>query len=246
MKLRRFDRFAARQFLKRHVPESKPAELGQKIEELRGRLYDLETKPKNERIRIWNESSGLLRAIQMRKPALRLLEEFFRHVQLKPLSRALFLCTGPAVAETFVASKFPRARFTFVDFSERMHKLANGIIEQEGLKNVRLVFGDIGQIPIKEKSHDFVCAFGVSLPQLEDSRLVRTAREMISEKPDARFAMEFGRPVNIPLQHCMRLIESKGFEIEKNIPIYRTILKDMAFDVYFTVAKPAQLRPKTL
>jgi|SRR3989344_3688615 len=236
-KLRRFDPYAARKFLERNLSKVPTgAELSRSREAVGERLFKA---PKEVQRKLWNEASSLyVTDIKLQRLSIKMLTEFFRNVKLMPESKVLFLGSGPAIEEAFVASRFPRAKCTFVDFSEEMHKLAKNTIKNENLKNVGLVLGDTERLPIKQKQ-DFVCAFGLTLHHLlKFPGMITEARGIISTAPHARFVMEL-QFFNEDFPKFTDLIKKGGFEIEKKIPCSEI---GPGYNRQLIVAKPIQIK----
>ena len=238
VKFRIFDKHVAKKFLGRYIPKTEfiSSELSRKSDKIGERLFK---SSKSEERKIWDDASKLyFTAIKSRRKSLKTLTEFFRNVKLMPGSKILFLGSGAGLEEAIIASRFPRTKCTFIDFSEEMHKLAKKIIKKEGLKNVRLVLGDMEQLPIKERQ-DFVCAFGLSLQHLlKFPGRITEARGIISNAQHARFVMGASF-LEEEIPKFTDLIKKGGFEIEKIIPCSQI---GPGYNIQLIVAKPIQIR----
>lgn len=235
-KMRRFDINYAQQFLKRHIVDKPLVNASlQNVEMWSRRISDSLDKPAAEQIKVWNEASALYEsgswytATHAREGSLKMLGAFFRNVKLPPKSKILFLGSGSGIEEALIASRLPRAKCTFIDFSERMHQLASKTIKNEGLRNVKLVLGNMEQLPIKDKSQDLVCAFGASYLT---PNTINEARKAISNKQYARFVVE------APAIGYASLVENGGFKIEKTIPLGELIVKGRKYNPYLIIAEP--------
>jgi 16S rRNA (guanine527-N7)-methyltransferase len=82
-------------------------------------------------------------------------------LRLMPMARLLDVGTGGGLPGIALAICYPRAQFTLIDSIDKKIKVVNDLVEQLGLKNVKVVRGRVEELPAK-RSYDFILGRAVT------------------------------------------------------------------------------------